>query len=142
MEAMTRKKDPLEHVEDAIIDSILRLSGDQLDDELRDAGIEPNDALSKVDAAIERGILKAGKANLERARAQLALVKSGLSSSLAANKRTTRERFEKIRSGKANDSEPIMMAARKGEELSKNDIEGLLEDLAELDQLEDDDSRS
>lgn len=139
---MTGKKTPLEHVEDAIIDSILQLSGDQLDEELRDIGLDPEEAIAKVDAAIQRGIFNAGKANLTRAQAQLALVKSSLTSASPNANASTRERFEKIRNGKADEAEPIMMAARKGEDLSEKDIEGILEDLEELDRLEDDDNPS
>lgn len=138
---MTGKKTPLEHFEDALIDSILQLSGDQLDEELRDIGLDPDGAVAKVDAAIERGIVKAGKASLTRARAQLALVKSGFSSTHRnADTSRTRERFEKIRNGKADEAEPIMIAARKGEDLSEKDIEGILKDLEDLDRLDDADS--
>jgi hypothetical protein len=45
-------------------------------------------------------------------------------------------RFERLRSGNSDPDGKMMIAARKGKGLSESDLEGLIEDMAELERLE------
>jgi hypothetical protein len=138
---MNEKKKPLDHFEDAYIDSILNMSESELDEELREMGFDPDEAVKQTKAAVDRGILMANKANFARTRSELAHAKARLASSSNLRDRSgAASRFEKIRSGDADLSSRMMMAARKGKGLSEKDIEGILEDLDDLEKLEKGDS--
>ncbi len=130
----TNPSSPLERLEDALVDTILNISESELDAELREMNLDPNDVAIRTKAAINRGIVAANKASLTRAKNQLAEAKVRLSIFTTSRDRAgALERFEKM---KAGDTEPMMMAARKGEGLSEKDIEGVLEDLDDLEKLE------
>lgn len=130
----TNPSSPLERLEDALVDTILNMSESELDAELREMNLDPNDVAIRTKAAINRGIVAANKASLTRAKNQLAEAKGRLAIFTTLRDRAgALERFEKM---KAGDTEPMMMAARKGEGLSEKDIEGVLEDLDDLEKLE------
>ncbi len=130
----TNPSSPLERLEDALVDTILNMSESELDAELREMNLDPNDVAIRTKAAINRGIVAANKASLTRAKNQLAEAKGRLAIFTTSRDRAgALERFEKM---KAGDTEPMMMAARKGEGLSEKDIEGVLEDLDDLEKLE------
>jgi hypothetical protein len=140
MAAMTIKKTnlptPLDYVEEAFIDCILNMSESEIDAELRDLNLDPEKVAAETKAAIERGIVATNKASLVRARDELAKAKTSLSSSSAPRDRTgALARFEKMKNGDHDLSNRMMMAARKGEGLSENDIEGVLDDLDDLEKL-------
>ena len=114
----TNPSSPLERLEDALVDTILNISESELDAELREMNLDPNDVAIRTKAAINRGIVAANKASLTRAKNQLAEAKGRLSIFTTSRHRAgALERFEKMKTG---DTEPMMMAARKGEGLSEN----------------------
>jgi hypothetical protein len=100
------------------------------------SGGDPEALVAAVDAAIASGRAESARASLERARAELSAwsTKSGPASPL--ERQAARTRFERLRSGNYDPDEKMMMAARKGEGLSESDLEGLIEDMAELEKLE------
>jgi hypothetical protein len=123
----------LANLEDAILDSILDLPDDAVDEELRLSGLDPADEVAKGKAAIANGIRLFQKAELASARAELTrqMAKQAVghsSDEIAAG----RAQFERMKTGEADG---LMMAARKGDGLSENDIEGVAEDLADLARL-------
>ncbi len=133
----TDPSSPLERLEEALVDSILNMSESELDAELREMNLDPNDVAIRTKAAIDRGIVAANKATLARARNQLAEAKGRLSISTTSRDRAgALARFEKMKAGETELPGPMTMAARKGEGLSEKDIEGVLEDLDDLDKLE------
>jgi hypothetical protein len=142
MAAMNNKKTPLDHFEDAFIDSILNMSESELDEELCEMGLDPQAAIEQTKAAVERGIVRANKATFARARSELAEAKARLvSSSHLRDRSGAAARFEKMKTGDPELSSRMMMAARKGKGLSENDVEGILEDLDDLEKLEKGDDR-
>ena len=107
----TNPSSPLERLEDALVDTILNMSENDLDAELREMNLDPNDVAIRTKAAINRGIVAANKASLTRAKNQLAEAKGRLSISTTSGiTPATLERFEKM---KAGDTEPMMMAAER-----------------------------
>jgi len=128
---------PLKRLEEALVDSILNMSESELDAEMREMNLDPKDVAARTKAAVDRGVISANKASLVHARTQLAGAKSSLSVSAASRDRAgALARFEKMKVGDTELPSSMMMAARKGQGLSEEDIEGVLEDLDDLEKLE------
>ena len=126
----------LERIEDALLDSILNASGDELREELAAAGIDPESCIAEVDATIAAARAQCARKRLDDARAELANWRtSGAKASVTALD-AARAKFERLRSGDQALNRKMMLAARKGEGLSDSDVEGLLADLAALEDLE------
>jgi hypothetical protein len=126
----------LERIEDALLDSILNASGDELQEELVVASLDPESCIAEVDAIIAAAMAESGRKRLKEARTELA---GWRTRDLRANVTAldaARAKFERLRSGDRELNERIMLAARKGEGLSDSDMEALLEDLAALEELE------
>lgn len=133
----TNPSSPLERLEEALVDSILNMSESELDAELREMNLDLKDVAARTKGAIDRGVIAANKAGLARARTQLAEAKASLSVSAASRDRAgALVRFEEMKAGGTELPSPMMMAARKGHGLSEEDIEGVLEDLGDLEKLE------
>ena len=125
---------PLDCVEEAFIDCILNMSESEIDAELREMNLDPEKVAIRTKAAIERGIVAANKASLVRARNQLAKAKTTCP---FLRPQGSRRRARPVREdeGRHDLSNRMMMAARKGEGLSEKDIEGVLDDLDDLEKL-------
>jgi hypothetical protein len=126
----------LERIEDALAESLLDAAGEDVRKEITASGDDPETLIAAVDAAIASACAEAARARLERARAELSAwrTKSGPASPL--EHKASRTRFERLRSGNFDPDAKMMMAARKGKELSDSDVEGLIEDMAELERLD------
>jgi hypothetical protein len=124
------------NLEDGILDSVLDLTEAELDSELEELGFNPADREAQARAAVTKGIMAARKVALKAARSELDRFKGR-----QANTRNPtdvvagREMFERIKAGDSGLSSKMMMAARKGEGLTENDIDGIAEDLADLQKL-------
>jgi hypothetical protein len=106
------------------------------------------DILANVDASdIERArtILDGARAQvskqlLDTAKAELDAWRSKRLRAPPVSERTdARERFEKIRRSDAGFHQKMLLAARNGRAPTDNDKDGLVEDLADLQRLEDED---
>lgn len=129
-------REELERIEDALVDSILNASGDELRAELSAAGVDPETCIAEVDATIAAAKAECARKRLNDARIELAAWrKSGAKANVTALD-AARAKFERLRSGDQDLKQRLMLAARKGEGLSDSDMEALLEDLAALDELE------
>jgi hypothetical protein len=132
----TSARDELLRIEDAIVRSIVEASEADLREDLAVAGEDPAKCLAEFDAVVVRAKAAAAKQCLERAKAQAAAWRSGKNKVVPFDREAVRARFESIRACDPELASKMMMAARKGEGVSDRDMEGLLEDLAELDRLE------
>lgn len=135
----SRKQTPLEElerIEDALVDSILNLSGGDLREEFADTGIDIEACVSEIETTF--AVAKAEYANkrLLEARAELAAWRKRASKATAAEIDEARAKLVQIRSGNQELGQRMMLAARKGEGLSDSDMEALLEDLVALKKLE------
>ena len=123
----------LTNLEDGLLESVVELSEADLDSELKEMGLDPSDQAAKIQAAVAKGIRAAGKAKLLAAKGDLEKFKL---------EKATRQRevvsgralLERMKSGDPELSK-MMMAARKGTALSKNDEQPPAEDLADLEKL-------
>jgi hypothetical protein len=77
-----------------------------------------------------------GKSRLSRAKEAVSAFRSNPPNVLQVNKTALRSRLQRMRSGRPGENDGLMIAARKGKEISLNDEEGVLDDLARLEVLE------
>jgi hypothetical protein len=116
----------------AIDDSILDASEADLREDFKEAGDDFDKAVARAGSAVERAKIHAARLRFERAQTEVkAFREQGNVRTLDLAK--ARRRLEGMRSGQAEDA---MMAARKGGKLSERDEQGLLDDLAQLHALE------
>jgi hypothetical protein len=142
-EGMTAiKKSPadeqLDRIEDALIETILNSSEAELREDMKARGEDPDKCLAEIDSLIARAKTDAAKRRLERAKSELQDWRAGKGNVVGFDREGARAKFEKIR---ARDPElaKMLMAARNGQGLSDNDMEGMLEDLAKLERLDGED---
>ena len=129
----------LEHIEDALAETLLNAAGQELRDEMTAAGIDPDGCIAETEAAIASARAETSRRRLQDARAALAAWRAKNSRMGDVEREGAWARLERLRSGDRALDEKLMMAARKGEGLSERDLEGLIEDLAELERLEQED---
>ena len=137
------KKSPadeqLDRIEDALIETILNSSEAELREDMKARGEDPDKCLAEIDSLIARAKTDAAKRRLERAKSELQNWRAGKGNVVGFDREAARAKFEKIR---ARDPElaKMLMAARNGQGLSDNDMEGMLEDLAKLERLDGEDN--
>ena len=125
----------LDRIEDALVDAILNATSEELRSEIKDAGGDPKQLIEEIDNILAR-------AQSECARTAFQTAKSDLDKWRTANRTKPLDRdaariqFERMRSGDPALARKMMIAARNGEGLSDRDLEGLLDDIAELNDLD------
>jgi hypothetical protein len=129
------KGSELEHIEDALVDSILDAAGEDLRRELADLGGSADAVIADVDATIRSALAASARRRLQQAKSELAAWRTGQQST-TAEREAAKARLERLRSGQLVADARMMMAARKGGGLSESDEQGLIEDMAELERLE------
>jgi hypothetical protein len=125
----------LERIEDNLVESFLTMSGEELRKEIVASGSDPDALIAGIDSAFASARAATASARLERARSELAAWR-GKSTVSPLEREAARTRLTSLQSGGSDPGGGFMMAARKGQGLSDGDIEGLVEDMAELERLE------
>jgi hypothetical protein len=125
----------LDHIEDALVEAILNTTDEDLRAEIKAVGDEPGQLITAVDLALTRAQSECARVALQTARTELAAWRSN-DKTRTLDRDSARVRFEKMRSGDPALAAKMMMAARKGEGLSDRDLDGLLDDIAELERFE------
>jgi hypothetical protein len=126
----------LERIEDALVETLLSATGQELREEMAAAGSDPDACIAETEAVIASARAEAARQHLEGARAALAAWRAKSGRIGETERAGARARLERLRAGDREFDAKMMMAARKGEGLSERDLEGLLEDMAELERLE------
>jgi hypothetical protein len=132
---MTKKPsdmDRLLKISEAIDDSIIEASEEELREDFAEHGHDFDKAVARVGSTIERAKASAAKMRLELAKREMKEFHN------QSNVRTldlakARRRLDGMVAGEAADT---MMAARKGGKLSERDEDGIVDDLAQLEALE------
>ena len=124
--------DRLSKIGEAIDESILEASEKDLREDFVQQGDDFDNAVARVGSTIERAKASAAKMRLEWAKREMKAFRE------ESNVRTldlakARRRLDGMRTGDLNDT---MMAARKGGKLSERDEDGVVDDLAQLEALE------
>jgi hypothetical protein len=139
---MTKKRksiDELRDLGDAIAESILGASDAEVSEELASLGIDPEKVAAEMDAIAQEAKRLAGKSRLARAKDAVSAFRSNPPNASQGDRTARRSRLQRMRSGRPGENDGLMMAARKGKEMSPSDEEGALDDLAQLEALESED---
>jgi len=139
---MTNKRksiDELRDLGDAIDESILGASDAEISEELASLGIDPEKVAAEMDAIAQEVKRMAGKSRLSNAKDAVSTFRSNRPNTSHADRSALRSKFQRMRSGRPGENDGMMIAARKGKQLSANDEEGALDDLAQLQALESED---
>ncbi len=126
----------LQRIEDALIESIINSTDEELRDEIVAAGDDLTKFIADVDATIASARIVSAKKRLEKAKAEVATFKSHDQNISTAERNAARVYLDQIRSTDQELASKMMMAARKGEGFSDRDLEGLFDDIARLRRLE------
>ncbi len=126
----------LEHIEDALVENLLGTTGQELREEIAAAGSDPDACIGEIETAITSARAESSRRHLESARAALSAWRAKSGSIGDVEREGAKARLQRLRSGDSELDSKMMMAARKGEGLSERDLEGLIEDMAELERLE------
>jgi hypothetical protein len=132
---MTKKPsdmDRLSKIDEAIDESIIEASEKELREDFAEQGHDFDKAVARVGSAIERAKVSAAKMRYERAKREMQAFHNE-SNVRSLDLAKARRRLDGMRTGDAGD---IMMAARKGGKLSERDEDGVVDDLAQLEVIE------
>jgi hypothetical protein len=128
-------REELGKLEDAIDESILAASPDELREELAALGMDPDAVVSEMKDLTARAKIVGAKRGLERAKQAVLAFKAKPTVS-SEDRAAIRRKLDEMRAGDGAKASDMMMAARKGKGLSDSDEEGILDDLARLAALE------
>ena len=135
----TSARTELDRIKDALVEAILSLSEAELRDDMRAAGQDPDKCLVEINALIDSAKAASATQRFDRAKSNLADWRSRKRNIFGFDREDVRARFAKLSSRDPELGSKMMMAARNGKTLSDSDMEGLLEDLARLEQLDGED---
>ncbi len=136
---MTTKRtyrEELEKLDDAVDESILAASSDELREELAAQSLDPDAVVAEMDAVTERAKIAGAKRGLGQAKRAVMAFKARQADVSPEEREAVRGRLGEIRAGDGSKAFDMMMAARKGKGLSNSDEQGILDDLARLARLE------
>jgi hypothetical protein len=139
---MTNKRksiDELRDLGDAIDKSILGAPDAEVSEELASQGIDPKKVAAEMDAIAQEAKRLAVKSRLTRAKDAVSAFRSSPPNASQGERTALRSRLQRMRSGRPGENDGLMIAARKGKEMSQSDEEGALDDLAQLEALESED---
>ncbi len=128
--------DELVGIEDALAEIILDATGEELRAEMVEAGDDPDACIAAVEDAIGAARAKFAREAIARARTELKQWRAKSGNIGQAEREKAHAKLERIRGIDRELDSKMMLAARKGEGLSDRDLEGMLDDLAELERLE------
>jgi hypothetical protein len=139
MTSRRKASDELRRIGDAIDESILSASAEELREELAAQGLDPDKVVTEMDSITERAKIAGAKMRLEQARDAVKSFKAGRVETSQIDRHALRSNLQHMRAGRTGNHSGMMIAARKGKQLSQSDEEGTLDDLAILQALEADD---
>jgi hypothetical protein len=125
----------LRRIDDAIDESILGTSAKDLREELAEDGLNPDKVVAEMDAITRDAKIAGAKMRLTQAKESVALFKTERAHARPRDRTALRAKLQRMRSSGKSGGEGLMMAARKGKQLSPSDEEGALEDLVQLEAL-------
>jgi hypothetical protein len=136
MEVMTGTKSDrtaLTRLANVFVDDVLNASDEDILAEAREDHPDPAAAAAQAKALFEKALILAGKGKLGAARTALAQHRVS-ASVVRLDPAAARRRLEQILTRDPDMAHKLTLAARKdqGQGLSDNDVQGLLDDLAEL----------
>lgn len=122
----------LDRLADALVEDIINTSDEDILAETAETYGDPDEIAAQLRAMFEKTLHEEGKAKLAAARKAASAAQMGRPAVIPIENAEARRRYERIVSGDSALSAKLTMAARKGEGESERDIDGAIEDLAEL----------
>ncbi len=122
----------LDRLADALVDDILNASDEDILAEITEEYGDPARIAAEMRALFERTVLEAGKAKLALAKQAAAEARQKGATVLSIDPAEARRRYERMTAN-------LTLAARKGEGQSERDVDGAIEDLAELGAFDEED---
>lgn len=119
-------------IREALDESILEASEKDLREEFTQQGDDFDNVVTRVNSTIERAKVSVAKMIFERAKREMKLFREE-TNVYPPDLAKARLRLDRMRAGDVNDT---MMAARKGGKLSERDENGVVSDLAQLEEIE------
>jgi len=132
-------REQLDRIEDALVEAILAASEEELRDDMKARGEDPDKCLARIEETIAAAKAACAKRRFDRAKSELKDWRAGKGNVVGFDRETARAKFEKIRARDPELASKMLMAARNGQGLSESDMEGMLEDLAKLERLDGED---
>jgi hypothetical protein len=126
----------LEQFEDALVDSILSASAEEMQEAAAAAGNEPAVIVRRFDAMLLAAKAQCSLPRLKDARAALEAFAADATPLTDIERAAARTCIVEARKTVSQVPSNLMMAARKGQGASERDLESLVDDLAELERLE------
>ena len=142
---MTNKRktsDELRDLSDAIDESILGASDAVVSEELVGLGLDPEKVAVEMDVIAQKAKRAAAESRLARAKDAVIAYRNSRADVSRIDRTALRSKLHRMRLGGPRDDDGLMMAARKGKQMSQADEEGALDDLAQLEALESEDPES
>lgn len=128
--------DELRRIGDAIDESILGASTEEIREDLASQGLDADKVVAEMDAITKAAKIAGAKMRLAQAKDAVKSFKAGKIETSQIDRPALRSNLQHMRSGRTGNQSGMMMAARKGKKLSQSDEEGTLDDLAILQALE------
>ena len=128
-------EDELRRIEDLLVQSILAASPADLRAELAEAGDDPDARIADVDMLISEVKAECAKKRLEKARAEAAAFRAARGSK-PVDLDAAKARLQRLKNPGVDQASPMMLAARKGVDLTEGDEDAVLKALADLERLE------
>jgi hypothetical protein len=136
MSGKTSGREQLRLINDALDEDILNMSSAQLREELASEGMDEATVIAEMDAILVEAKKTCAKLRLEEAKAAVTARNAQTNNVSLIERARVKGKLNAMRSGAGENVAGMMMAARKGKELSEQDEEGTLDDLAQLEALE------
>ena len=134
-----KSTDELRNLSDEIDDSILGALDAEVSEELASVGIDPEKVAAEMGAIAQEAKRLAGKSRLARAKDAVNTFRSNPPNTPQGDRTALRSRLQRMRLAGPSGNDGLMIAARKGKDMSDNDEEGAVDDLAQLEALESED---
>jgi hypothetical protein len=112
-------REELERIEDALVDSILNASGDELREELAVVGLDPECCIAEVEATIAAAKIEHARERLKGARTELAAWRRRGAQVDVTELDAARAKFDRLRTGDQDLNQRMMLAARNLAALEK-----------------------
>lgn len=129
-------REELQRIEEAWIRSILEASAEEIRDEIKEAGDDPQAYVALADAMLREAANRSGREKLERARKELKAFEASRPKVISLERAKA-----ELEAMKHEPSSPLMLAARKGQRLSEQDEQAVLRAKSELKRLESEDEK-
>ena len=126
----------LEHFEDALVDSILSASAEEMHEAAVASGNDPVAIVRRFDAMLLASKAQCSLQRLRDARADLEAFAANVVPLADSERDAARICIVEARKTVSQVPSNLMMAARKGKGASEQDLNSLIDDLAELERLE------